>query len=244
MDHKRLTSCVLLTVLGTVYAGVNLIFSDGFESGDTSAWGSTVGKTNSLNVNANAAMNATSFGLEILVSGAGNPVFVSSLAATDEPVISVRFWLDPNGITMADGDELVILRARQSGPTADVFDIVFGRTDPSGYHLGMNAQDNDAGLTETAYITIPDAPVRITGVWIQSPDPGPNGLLQLQVGRDAVMQVVANSNFDVDSIRFGAVTGAIDGMSGSFYLDEFESHASDLLANLVYRNGFETPDGG
>jgi len=80
----------------------DLIFSDGFEGGSLSAWTSSVTGGGDLSVTAQAALKGN-FGLQALIND-NTSLYVTDDSPTAEKRYRARFYFDPNGITMASGD--------------------------------------------------------------------------------------------------------------------------------------------
>src|SRR5262249_51080061 len=74
---------------------VDLVFSDGFETGDTSHWSASAGG-GQLSVTGAAAMGGSTRGLQAVVNGTSS-LFVEDRTPADESHYRARFYLDPNG---------------------------------------------------------------------------------------------------------------------------------------------------
>ena len=78
----------------------DLIFVDGFESGDFSAWNQVVNGWDRARVNNSAALIGN-YGMQIDVKDT-TPVYVYDDSPIAEKSYHVRFYFDPNGIAMGD----------------------------------------------------------------------------------------------------------------------------------------------
>ena len=101
----------LVNIIVTVLP--DLIFADGFESGDTSAWDKEVsGGLNTFTVSPTAALAGSGNGLEVDIQD-NTPMYLVDESPEAESRYRVRFYFDPNGITMANGDYHNMLRGVQ-----------------------------------------------------------------------------------------------------------------------------------
>jgi hypothetical protein len=187
----------------------------------------------SLDVNATAAMNGTSFGLEVILNNSTDLAYTQDNSPTDDTVYRASFWFDANSIAM---------------PTATRFPIFLGRDDSLGNRLRLQMQyhgpsdnyrlrlqgRNFAGDFVNALSTVNNAQ------WLAIGAPG-NGPVQVTLeavfagagGASLCLQAnglthdktgFGNGNQGaIDNIRFGATRSIAATFNGSFYLDEFES---------------------
>ncbi len=101
---------VVFTPLISVHSGVSaqsssppdLIFADGFESGNLSAWTSSTTDNGNLSVSAAAAL-VGSQGMQALIND-NNAISVTDDSPSTEPRYRARFYFDPNSITMTNGN--------------------------------------------------------------------------------------------------------------------------------------------
>ena len=196
-------------------AVTDLIFKDGFESGNLSAWTTSSTNGGNLSVSPNAALSG-SFGLQATFTNT-TTMFVRDDSPNAEPRYRARFYFNPNSMTMATGDNVTLLQGLDPSGQV-VLAVQFNRSSTS-YQLRARAYDS--GLTNyvnTAYVTITDA------VHVVEVDWGNDGHLSFWV--DGVQQAsltgIQNSSYVMDNVRLGA--GYMSGtISGTFYLDAFES---------------------
>ncbi|HJS18176.1 MAG TPA: right-handed parallel beta-helix repeat-containing protein, partial [Anaerolineales bacterium] len=78
------------------------IFANGFESGDLSAWSGSATNGAHLGVSPAAAL-AGSFGMQVQINGT-TALYVNDASPNAEPRYRVRFYFDPNSVTLASGD--------------------------------------------------------------------------------------------------------------------------------------------
>src|SRR6185295_8110411 len=82
--------------------GSDLIFADGFESGNLSAWTSSTTDLGDLSVSAAAALVGTQ-GMQALIDD-NNVIYVTSDHPNAETRYLANFRFDPNSIPMVNGD--------------------------------------------------------------------------------------------------------------------------------------------
>lgn len=86
---------------------VDSIFEDGFESGDFTAWSTSVTDSGDLAVTTSADFYGQ-YGMAATINDT-NQLYVQDASPTDETGYRARFYLDPNGLTMGAGDVLNLL---------------------------------------------------------------------------------------------------------------------------------------
>jgi len=201
----------------------DFIFGDGFNSGDLSFWSSTTGS--GLLVSSTARYYG-GFGLQITLSGT-NPQFVQDNTPIAEKRYRARFYARLNGLTLANGNEFELFTAVSQAGDPQVKLLINGAGQK---RLRMAARLDDGSLVETPpgrEIPLPIGWRSFEVDWKAASGPGANdGSLDLWV--DGATQPgllgLDNDEGDVATARWGAVAGIDGGTSGSFRLDEFESH--------------------
>ncbi|MEO7840357.1 MAG: CARDB domain-containing protein, partial [Anaerolineales bacterium] len=202
--------------------GSDLIFADGFESGNLSAWTSSATNGGDLSVSASAALNGNQ-GLQALIND-NNTISVTDDSPNAEPRYRVRFYFDPNSIPMASGDAHFIFKAFM-GTSTEVIRLEF-RQSAGVYQIRQGAFQNDSSWMYNNWITISDAPHSIELDWRAASASGAgDGYLTLWIdgGGQGMLAVVDNSGKLIDSARLGALTGIDNGTRGTYYFDAFES---------------------
>jgi len=194
----------------TLTVAQDLIFADGFESGDTSAW--TSRSTNSsgrLSVSAGAALVGT-YGLR--ASGNNTNYVQYNFTGPSAPIYDARFYFDPNGNT---GSNQTIFAASSVIGSNNAFNnnILFQvRYRWNGGSPQIQIQSGTAANAN--WVDITDAPHWIELVW-QS-----GNTVDLYV--DGVLsQTLTAGNGSVASIRLGSVTSS--GNNTAEYFDAFSS---------------------
>ncbi len=186
---------------------------------------------NSLDVNANAALGGSLFGLEVLLDGGStNGVYVAENAQhNDETVYRAEWRVNHNNIAMDEGSSHNIFLARQVTPTRNNLRVSLFVAS-GDYKIGYRAKKEGAGTAFCGKFTISAAgggaragievvPASGTGMSDGVCRLFKNGVEQFE------RTDVSNFGTEVDAVRFGAPKGSdIDATTvGSFYLDDFQS---------------------
>lgn len=191
------------------------IFADGFESGNTSAW---TGANGSTSVNASAAMTGA-YGLSVANDGSTASYvikdFISSTAR-----LRLRFYFDPNTISMSDGSAHFIFHGNTSGGTT-VVRVEFRRSS-GNYQLRGRIRDDASNWTNTPWTTITDAAHAVELDWSAATPAGANnGGLTVWIDGASVGSVsgIDNDTRSVMQIRLGTVASVDGGTTGNYYFD-------------------------
>jgi len=217
-------------------AASDLIFADGFESGNFSAWTAEQdpGGQNDLNVTAGAALEGT-LGMAATIDDT-TAMWVRSDTPANEPRYRARFYFDPNGITMANGNTFRIMVARSGNINAgvEVVRIEFRRN--NNLYQVRGAVRNDAGnYFNGSWITVTDAPHAIEIDWMAATAAGANnGYLNLWIDGVQAPSPVSWTNVDndtlrVESVRLGPLQGIDGGTSGTVFFDGFVSRRTTYI---------------
>ena len=208
--------------------GSDLIFADGFESGSFSAWTSNANDLGDLGVSPAAALVGGQ-GMQALIDDA-NAIYVNDDSPNAEPRYRVRFYFDPNSISMASGDAHFIFKGF-SGTSTDVLQVEF-RNSLGAYQIRAKLLNDSSAFVNTNWFTIIDASHFIELNWQAATAAGANnGGLTLWI--DGVQQAdltnVDNDTWRVDRVRLGALAGMDAGTSGTYYFDAFESRRQNYI---------------
>jgi len=209
-------------------ASSDLIFADSFESGDFSAWSASRIDAGDLSFSGAAAL-VGSQGMQALIDDI-NSIYVTDNTPNAEPRYRVRFYFDPNSITMLSGDTHFIFRG-YSGASTIVLRVQF-RFSNGAYQLRAALQGDGSTWTNSNWLTISDAPHAIELDWRAATAAGANnGGLTLWI--DGVQQAnltgVDNDTRRIDQARLGAVSGVDTGTRGTYYFDAFESRRQNYI---------------
>ena len=201
----------------------DLIFSDGFESGDLSAWlPNPTTDGGDLSVITAAAL-VGSQGMQAVIDD-NNSIYVTDDWPNAETRYRARFYFDPNTISMANNDAHYLFYG-YSGTTAIVVRVEF-RYNKGNYQLRAALRNDGGGWTNSSWFTIADASHFIEIDWRASTGAGLNngGLtLWMDGTQRANLTGIDNDTRRIDRVQLGAVTGVDSGTRGTYYFDAFES---------------------
>ena len=205
-----------------------MIFADGFESGNLSAWTSNTNDAGDLSASAAAAL-VGSQGLQAVIDDT-NTIYVTDDTPNAEPRYRTRFYFDPNSITMASGDAHFIFKGFMGSGT-DVLQVEF-RNSAGAYQIRGKILNDASAFVVTNWFTISDAPHAIEVDWRAATGVGANnGGLTLWI--DGVQQQdltgVDNDTLRIDRVRLGALAGMDAGTSGTYFFDAFESRRQTFI---------------
>jgi len=229
---KKILILILILIL-PITALAATLFSDGFESGNLTAWSSNANDGGDLSVTTAAVLHGI-YGLNVYIHDT-NPKFVRDDTPNSETRYRLRFYIDPNTLTIPDAQNFVIFRARNA---ADTSMFSFSLKIVSGVYNVFYGVATDTGTTWGSEHNITDAPHCIEIDWKAATAPGANnGFLELII--DGVSKqtsaTIDNDTRIIDYILFGA-TDAIDaGTSGTFYLDDFASNNDGSEIGLLFK---------
>jgi hypothetical protein len=169
-----------------------------------------------LSVSADAASQGN-FGLKATFTNK-TTMLVRNDSPTAESRYRARFFFNPNSISMATGDNIVIFQALEPGGKV-VLSIQFNRSS-TAYQLRVRVLDSGSGaLVNTPYFTISNAVHTVEIDWSN------DGHLTFWIDGAELANLtgINNSIYAIETVRLGAPNMSISGTSGSFYIDAFES---------------------
>jgi PKD repeat protein len=208
----------------------DLIFADGFESCDLSAWPSSTTDGGDLSAGPPGLVGACS--LRAVIDD-NVSIYVTSNHPNAESRYRARFYFNPNSISMASGDLHTILLGR-TGSGASVFTVQLNNN--TGTNTGYRIRTqifNDAGSsTNGTYFGITNATHYIEIDWQAATAAGANnGYITLWI--DGVQKYTSpgidNDARRVEEVRLGAVAGIDAGTRGTYYFDAFESRRQNYI---------------
>lgn len=208
-----------------------LIFRDGFESGNLATWSGAATDGGNLSVNTAAALRG-SYGMSAVVND-NNAIFVTDELPNGEALYRARFYFDPNTTAMAANDSFFLLMGYK-GTTDAIFGLELGYL--SGYRLRLALRDDPSIGVTSNWVSLSDAPHYLEIAWAAAAAPGANnGSLALWVdgAQQADLANVDNDIWRLDRVQLGAANGIDSGTRGTLYFDAFESR----------RNTYIGPDG-
>lgn len=224
------TSMVTETVTPTASrtAMADLIFADGFESGDLSAWSSHTTDGEDLSASSAAAL-AGNYGLQVVIDD-NNAIYIRDDSPNAESRYHARFYFDPNSISMAHNDAHYLFYGH-AGTSTVVLRVEF-RFFKGNYQLRAALRNNGNRWKSGSWFTITDSVHFIEIDWrAATASSANNGGLTLWV--DSVQRAnltgVDNDTRRLDHIKLGAVSGIDTGTRGTYYFDGFESRQETYI---------------
>jgi hypothetical protein len=204
-----------------------LIFADGFEAGDLSAW-SAVNNGADLSASTVAALNL-SYGLKARIDDTATR-FVADWSPFAEKEFHLRFLFDPNSMVMLDGRSHHIFQALM-GASKVVARLEF-LYKAGTYQIRAGIIDEGSEWRNTSWATLSDHPHSLEIAWYTATAEIPlDGHLTLWIdGVEVETQYnIHNPSLEIDFVRLGAVAGVDSGTRGTMYFDAFESRRSSVI---------------
>jgi len=189
---------------------VDLIFQDGFESGDFSRWSTSSTDGGNFSVTGTAAMRSTVFGAQAVVNDI-NSLFVEDQSPVDENRYRGRFYFNPD--TFDPGEAQNHFRTRvfilfEENPTRRLAAIVLKRQS-GAYSIEGRCRLDGGAQSDTGFFGLTSAPHSIELDWQQSTTPSANdGRCELFIDgvSRSVMSGLDNNASTVDFVRLGALS--------------------------------------
>jgi hypothetical protein len=211
--------------LGAYEIDDDLIFADGFESGDLSAWSAAQTGGGDLSAGPLGGLAATTPGLQAAVDDVTG-LFVADDTPAGESRYRARFYVHPNGFDPGEGQahfrtRLFVLF--ENGPRR--LAAVVLRRQGGAFGLAARARLDDNAQVTTPFVAITDAPHVVEIDWRRSSGPDANdGSLSLWLDGTLQASLTALDNHlsAVDFVRMGALS-VKGGASGTLLFDEMES---------------------
>jgi len=206
----------------------DLIFADGFESGDLAAWSSSTTDAGDLSVRAAAAL-VGSYGLRAVIDD-NNSIYVTDDRPNAEPRYRARSYFDPNSISMVNGDSHMILIG-YSGTSDQVVRVIFRRYS-NNYQVRAALINDGTTWTNSSWFTITDGPHSLEIDWKAATAVGANnGGLTFWIDGVQKANLTGNDNDTrrIDRVRLGATSGLDTGTRGTYYFDAFESRRQNYI---------------
>ncbi len=199
----------------------NLIFSDGFETGDFSRWTAVVDNEKDLSVTT-AAAQIGSYGFAALIDNR-TPMYLRDDSPRGERHYRAQFYFDPNSIRMGSGNVHRIFAARSS--SANIIFLDFRYTG-SVYQIQAGARTDKGKYTTTDWHTISDASQIIEVDWQAATGAGANnGYLSLRLDNTArqTIRSLDNDTTRIEEVRLGPLDGIDNLTVGVELFDDFVS---------------------
>jgi hypothetical protein len=205
-----------------------VIFADGFESGDLLNWSSSTIDNGDLSAQPSAVLIG-SYGMQAVIDD-NTAIYVADDSPTAESRYRARFYFDPNSISMGNSNAHYIFYGYSSATTVVL--RVELRYFKGTYQIRTGLPDDTVGWTNSAFFTISDDQHYIELDWQAAITPSSNdGSLTFWIDglQVAILLAVDNDTHRIDHIRIGAVDGIDKGTRGTYYFDAFESRQTTYI---------------
>jgi hypothetical protein len=209
-----------------IEAPQGLIFADGFESGDLSAWSEVVTDEDDLSVTAQAAM-AGANGMQAQIDDI-TAIFVRDNTPDLETTYQASFTFDPNSVAMESGESFSFFLAYspQGEIALSAVKLILG-FDGENYYLRAGVMDDEGWY---AYLTPPttvsDEPHTVAVEWQAASTEGANdGRFAFSIDGAPIADYsdIDNDTNRIDFALLGTIGGIDAGTSGIAYFDDFSS---------------------
>lgn len=158
------------------------------------------------------------------------PIGVQDNTPNAETRYRARFYFDPNGISMRNGNAHQIFQGLTNA-NIPVVRIEFRRS-AGNYQIRGAIRNDGGGWTNASWFTISDTAHFIEFDWKAATAAGTNdGNLTLWI--DGALQAnltgINNDTRRINLVRLGAVTGVDPRTRGTYYFDAFESRRQSYI---------------
>ena len=205
----------------TATASADLIFQDGFESGNFAAWSATSGAGTRMTVTTAASLNGT-YGLQAAITG-NTPSYVQDNTPAAETSYRARFYFDPNGLNPGTGTPTLFVGL--NGANTVIVRVQLRRN--AGQYQVRAVVARAGGNTNTAWYTVTDAAHAIEIEWAS----GTAAAFRLYID-GTLRKTLGNLNtsaYVLESVRLGPSAGLTAAMSGTLYFDAFVSRRATYI---------------
>jgi hypothetical protein len=205
---------------------IPLIFANGFEGGNLSAWSAKVIDGGDLMVTSPAALEG-SRGMRAWIDD-NLAIYVQDDTPDNEASYNAFFRFDPHSVPMANLDTLTIFAGYDLQSASLQALRVELRFFEGAYQVRAGSRMDDlATWSNTRWFAISDGAHQLAVEWDAAGAPGQNdGQLKLKV--DGVLRGIRigldTDSLRVDRARLGAFGGIDDGTRGIYFFDQFVSY--------------------
>jgi Tol biopolymer transport system component len=206
----------------------DLIFADGFETGDLSAWSSSRTDAGDLSPSLSAALTGD-YGLQAVIDD-NKAIYVTDEKPNAELRYRARFYFDPNSISMKSNDNHYLFYGFTG--TSTVVLRVQVRYSNGSYQLRAALRNDSSTWMSSSWFTISDASHSLEIDWRAATASGANnGGLTLWIDgtQRADLTGMDNDTRRIDRAQLGAVAGIDTGTRGTYYFDLFESRRQTYI---------------
>ncbi len=210
----------------------DLIFADGFQTGDLSRWSAASADGGDLAVSPSAALALTVNGLRGVVDDRAG-LFVQDDSPAGEDSFHARFHFDPNGFDPGEATgrfRTRIFLAFSENPTRRLATVVLRRMG-GAYAVMASCRLDNLRQAATSFVPITDAPHAIEIAWRRASSPLlPDGSCRLFVDGEpaGLLAGLDNDLRGIDFVRMGALS-VRDAAAGTLFWDEYHSRRDGLI---------------
>jgi hypothetical protein len=229
------TRVVLLNV-----TPADLIFADGFETGNLSAWNGGVTGSGVTVTTVGAMVGAK--GMQVAISGGTSRYVQDNTPSTSDPNYQARFYFNPNAATTGTGQQHDIFVAL-NGSNRTVFRVQYRRNSSSGNVAQVRAVVSRlGGVTTGAWFAIDPSSANVIEVSFQGGSTSATFTLYVNDTAHPITGLnTSSSSYRVGTVRMGPqvgpapVTGSnptgttLSGVSRTVYFDAFVSRRNLTL---------------
>jgi len=221
-----ITGTLAISYSGMTVAGAGtvrgVVVSIDHSTGDLTQYTTTVTDGGNLSVAAGAALAGTNYGLSCFINDTTVIYGEKTITADTSGILRVRFYFDPNTLTMSNSDNFVLCMPRNASAGCAYIQLIKVGSD---YAIRALIINDAGGNTTTSSYTITDAPHYLEFKLLRATGASTNdGSLQLWidgVDKETISGIDNYTRFDnFTSIRLGALVIIPATVSGTFYLDE------------------------
>ena len=212
-------------VFGQRYGDV--IFEDGFESGDLTRWSSASTGGGDVSVTGGAALANTTHGMQAVVNDTTG-IYVLDDSPSAETHYRARFYFDTNGFDPGEAQSHFRTRVFIAFDGLNQRQITVVLKRQSGqYSVEGRVRRDDGTRADTGFISIPAGPNFVEVAWNRASRAGiADGDFLFIVDDNAESQIslsgIDNGAANVEFARMGAMS-VKTGAAGTLFFDQFES---------------------
>jgi hypothetical protein len=205
----------------------DIIFEDGFESGDLTRWSSAVTGGGDVTVTGAAALANTGHGMQAVVNDTTG-IYVLDDSPSAETHYRARFYFDTNGFDPGEAQSHFRTRIFIAFDGLNQRQITVVLKRQSGqYSVEGRVRRDDGTRADTGFVDIPAGPNFVEFAWNRaSRMGGGDGDFLFIVNDDAESQIslsgIDNGAANVEFARMGAMS-VKTGAAGTLFFDQFES---------------------
>jgi hypothetical protein len=207
------------------------IFSSNFDLAGFSDWSATVTDSGDLSISPSAALVGQS-GMAALIDDRRS-IYVTDNSPAAETRYRVRFYLDPNGLTLSSTPITVFYGF--TGSSTQVLRVEL-RFSGGTYQLRAGTRNDGNTWVSTGWINLNDASHYLELDWLAATAAGANnGALAFWVDglQSGSLSGIDNDKRRIDLISLGVLAGLTSSTRGTIFFDAFESRRSMYIGPAV-----------